>query len=349
MIYELGLTGGRRQAQNPNLRSATEGLAERFSGFFEHCVASRLAPHVETLSRLTAARLRPEAQGDLPGWITALSSLPCIEPARVCLDTGCVTVESAPALDDAARDLIRGLLDALHPWRKGPICLHGLQIDAEWRSDWKWDRLADAVAPLEGRLVADVGCGNGYYGYRALGDGARLVLGIDPTLRFVLQFLAVNHFVRNDRLAVLPLADIDLPLGLEGFDTVFSMGVIYHRRDVAAHLALLRRLLRPGGQLVLETLVLDEPGQRVLIPNGRYAKMRNVHAIPALDALFGWLTDAGLRSIRIVDVTPTTVGEQRATEWMRFQSLRDFLAPHDPARTVEGHPAPVRAVAIAQC
>jgi len=147
---------------------------------------------------------------------------------------------------------------------------------------------------------------------------------------------------------VLPLADSDLPVGLTGFDTVFSMGVLYHRRDGAGHLSALSRRLRPGGELVLETLVLDEPGQRVLVPRGRYAMMRNVHAIPTLNALLGWLRDAGLRRPRILDVTPTTADEQRATDWMRFQSLADFLDPNDSRRTIEGHPAPVRAIVAAE-
>lgn len=277
-----------------------------------------------------------------------MKSLPRIDSGRITLSLPCVAVESEAPLDDAVRAELRRLLWALHPWRKGPFCLHGIHIDAEWRSDWKWGRLVDHIAPLDDRLVLDVGCGNGYYAYRALGSGAGLVLGIDPTLRFVMQFLAIQRYIADQRLGVLPLADSDLPASLTGFDTVFSMGVLYHRRDAAEHLNAMRRLLRPGGELVLETLVLDEPGRRVLVPAGRYAKMRNVHAIPALDALMRWLRDAGLRHPRVVDVTPTTSFEQRSTDWMRFQSLSDFLAPKDPSQTIEGHPAPVRAIVLAE-
>jgi len=323
-------------------------LSRRFEPFFERLSASQLAPWVERLRRLSDARLDPQCNGDLPAWMAVLDALPRIVPAAIDLRTPCVSVETSSPLNDAARHQLARLLDAFHPWRKGPFCLYGVNIDAEWRSDWKWARLADGIAPLQDRLLLDVGCGNGYYAYRALGAGARLVLGIDPTLRFVLQFLAVNQFIADPRLAVLPLADDDLPDDLTGFDTVFSMGVLYHRRDAATHLATLRRLLRPGGELVLETLVLDEPGRRVLVPSGRYAKMRNVHAIPTPDALCGWLRAAGLRQVRVLDLTSTTTAEQRATDWMRFQSLSDFLDPADPARTAEGHPAPVRAIVLAQ-
>ncbi len=247
---------------NPSAESALPAL--RLQPFWLNFSTSRPAPAADALERLSAERLHPHAHGDLPAWTAALSDLPYRAPNKIVLDHPCVGVTSDPPPGDIWQVELGRRLDAFHPWRKGPFCLHGVRIDAEWRSDLKWDRLAAAIAPLDGRLVLDCGCGNGWYGYRCLGAGADLVVGIDPTLRFVLQFLAVNHFIGSDRLAVLPLTDEDLvrePLtGLTGFDTVFSMGVLYHRRAPARHLGILRSLLRPGGELVLETLVLDRPG-----------------------------------------------------------------------------------------
>jgi len=49
-----------------------------------------------------------------------------------------------------------------------------------------------------------------------------------------------------------------------------------------------------------------------------------------------------------VDVTDTTIDEQRSTDWMRFNSLQDFLDPENPSRTVEGYPGPRRATVIAE-
>jgi tRNA (mo5U34)-methyltransferase len=247
---------------------------------------------------------------------------------------------------DLGRALTEALM-ALHPWRKGPFCIQGVQIDTEWRSDLKWDRFAGAIAPLADRLVLDVGCGNGYHGWRMLGAGARLVMGIDPTLLFVLQWMAINRYLEREDFAVLPLGIEDLSGDLTGFDTVFSMGVLYHRRSPIDHLMELQRLLRPGGELVLETLVLEGEGERLLVPPGRYAAMRNVWFIPTVDALAVWLGRCGFTGIRLVDVTRTGPEEQRSTAWMRFQSLPDHLDPIDSSRTIEGHPAPVRAVLIA--
>lgn len=323
-----------------------------FEPFLRTLAATPLASWVEPLANLSGQRLQPRRHGDLEAWKAALAQLPALPAQRVRLDQACVSVDTEQPVPPAVRERLREALEALHPWRKGPFCLHGVEIDAEWRSDWKWARIASAITPLAGRRVLDVGCGNGYYAYRALGAGAGLVLGIDPTLRFVVQFLALNQLLGAERLAVFPLGDDELPRlcgAREGnFDTVLSMGVLYHRRDPDAHLRRLRRCLRPGGELVLETLVIDDSGRKALVPKGRYAQMRNVHAIPSVALLADWLSAAGYEQIRLAGLSRTSTLEQRSTLWMRFQSLADFLDPVDPSRTVEGYPAPVRALMLAQ-
>lgn len=312
------------------------------------------APWAAALEAESLRRLSPQAHGDLPRWRGVLARLPRPGGARAVLDQAFVGVDGGSELDPGQQDRLRRLLLELHPWRKGPYRLHGVEIDSEWRSDLKWDRLAGAVAPLAGRRVLDVGCGNGYHAWRMAGAGAELVLGIDPTLLYVVQHLAVAHLLRVPRVAVLPLALEDLPADMTGFDTLFSMGVLYHRRSPIDHLQALRGLLRPGGELVLETLVLDDrgaagPGEhRVLVPPARYARMRNVWFIPSPDALLVWLQRSGFRAARVVDVTSTTSVEQRSTAWMRFESLADCLDPADSRRTVEGHPAPRRGIFIAE-
>jgi tRNA (mo5U34)-methyltransferase len=75
--------------------------------------------------------------------------------------------------------------------------------------------------------------------------------------------------------------------------------------------------------------------------------MRNVWAIPTPATLETWVANCGFRQVRVVDVTATTLLEQRSTEWMRFESLAEALDPKDPGRTLEGLPAPRRALVIA--
>ena len=233
----------------------------------------------------------------------------------------------------------------LHPWRKGPLELSGVSIDTEWRSDWKWERLQPHL-DLNGLEILDIGCGNGYFGLRMLAAGAKLVVGIDPTLIFVMQWLAMQKLCPGLNNFVLPLGIEDLPKDTTGFDRVFSMGVLYHRRKPVEHLEQLKQLTRPGGQIILETLVLEGPGDEILNPAGRYARMRNVHAIPTLAVLQDWLKQAGLADAQVLDVSKTTTDEQRSTDWMTFESLRECLDVKNPSLTVEGHPAPVRAALL---
>lgn len=319
-----------------------------YSGLFGALTHPALQGWREQLPARIATAFGERAHGDLPRWRDLIAQLPAISPSSRQLDAATVRIGVAADCDEVVRGKLEALLRGLHPWRKGPFDVFGVHIDAEWRSDRKWARLSEHIQPLAGRRVLDVGSGNGYYCLRMAGAGAALVVGVDPTQLYVAQFEALRRYVPDVRAWVLPFGIEDLPPAPGAFDTVFSMGVLYHRRDVAGHLRELHGLLRPGGQLVLETLVIDGGPGEVLEPAGRYARMRNVWAIPSCATLQGWLEACGFAQAQVVDVTPTTVAEQRRTGWMRFESLADFLDPQDPGLTVEGMPAPTRAVVLAE-
>jgi tRNA (mo5U34)-methyltransferase len=233
------------------------------------------------------------------------------------------------------------------PWRKGPFRFFDIDIDAEWRCDLKWDRIANHLSDLRGRHVLDVGSGNGYYGWRMKAAGAATVAGIDPSWLSVVQHLAVNRYIQDPSHTVLPFTLESLPPNLGIFDTVFSMGVLYHRRSPLDHLAELRGALRPGGELVLETLVIQGQVGESLVPIGRYARMNNVWFLPTVPTLMQWLEKMGFENIRLVDQSTTSTDEQRPSDWKPGQSLADYLNPEDPSRTIEGHPAPIRALILA--
>jgi len=298
----------------------------------------------QQLPRQIAQGLGIERWGDLPQWQQVIDRLPEIKPSSVDF-TSALRIGDAEQCNEEVRAALRKNLMNLHPWRKGPWQLFGLDIDTEWRSDWKWDRLAPHLQPLDGQHILDVGCGNGYHCMRLFGAGAERVIGVDPSAKFVFQFQVFKKYCPETPVDVLPLGIEHVPPYLKCFDTVLSMGVIYHRRDPLAHLQELANCLKSGGQLVLETLVVE--GEQSLIPEGRYSKMRNVWCVPCSGQVIHWLTELGLRNPRMVDLTVTSSAEQRQTEWMHFESLSDFLAPGNPHLTVEGYPAPKRAIFIA--
>ena len=286
-----------------------------------------------------------QAHGDLPRWLSAIEAMPSLTPSSVdLLDS--VRMGCQGDLSEVLSWQLREHLMALHPWRKGPYQVMGVEVDAEWRSDWKWERLKPHIASLQNRMVLDVGCGNGYHCWRMLGAGARLVVGVDPMLLNIIQFQALKKLYGQAAVYVLPLGVEDLPVDMKLFDTVFSMGVLYHRRSPIEHLLELRGCLRSGGELVLETLVIEGAEDSVLVPEDRYAQMRNVWFLPSCKALMLWMRRCGFKNIKLVDVTKTSVQEQRSTEWMRFYSLKNFLNVGGDL-TCEGLPAPIRALITA--
>lgn len=301
----------------------------------------KLAPLAEHLPTVIARQFSEQRWGDIPRWKASLAALPALSAEQISLDQSRVGVDGT--INEQQREQLRTALQGLHPWRKGPFELFGVHIDTEWRSDWKWDRLSPHI-DLCGKKVLDVGCGSGYHCWRMLGDGADFVLGIDPSPLFIVQYWALQHYLNQPRVWVVPAGCEDMPVDLQGFDTVFSMGVLYHRRSPMDHLLELRQLLKPGGELLLETLVVDGDQHTALVPSGRYGMMGNVWFIPSAACCVHWLRKLKFTDISVLDIGTTSVDEQRATEWMRFQSLADFLDPADASKTVEGYPAPQRAI-----
>lgn len=284
--------------------------------------------------------------GDFLRWRAGFEAL----PDSITVDTRYSdTVQVGSSADTELTTLaIETALQALRPWRKGPFEIFGVYIDTEWRSDWKWQRVVPHLSPLQGCRVLDIGCGSGYHLWRMFEEGADLVVGIDPTPLFTLHFATIKCYQPEVSVFLVPTGIDDMPESMRCFDTVFSMGILYHRKEPLAHLSRLKELLKEGGELVLETLVVAGDEQTCLIPHGRYAKMKNVWFIPSVAMLTIWLERVGFLDVRCVDLNTTSLEEQRVTQWMTFESLASFLDPDDSSKTIEGYPAPQRAVMIAR-
>jgi len=318
-----------------------------YDSLHPHLVAMGQEQWSEQLQTTLSERLLLERYGDMPGWLSVLQSLPELRPSRISLQDN-VTIGSGADLGHVSREELVTRLQAFHPWRKGPYNFFGIEIDTEWRSDWKWERLLPHIQPLAGRRVLDVGCGNGYHGWRMRGAGADFVLGIEPFLVSVMQFQVMQRYLCDPHHHVIPIGIEDVPPNPACFDSVFSMGVLYHRRSPLDHLLELKGCLRPGGELILETLIVEGGEETIFMPQGRYAKMRNVWFLPSIGAMTLWLKRCGFKEIACVDASRTSPEEQRSTEWMRFESLEDFLDPDDGSKTIEGHQAPLRAIFTAR-
>lgn len=324
-------------------------LAETFSNTLKRPL---FASWQEELATRVAERSRVKQGSGLYDRLQTLSQLPKLTPSQIVLDQDTVSIGATSDIEsDDQREQLLKSLQALMPWRKGPFDFFGIFIDTEWRSDWKWQRLSPHINKLGNRRVLDIGCGSGYHGWRMVGAGADYVLGIDPSMPFAIQHAACQHYIQSTKFDFLPLGVEDLPADMGCFDTVFSMGVLYHRRDPMQHLRELHGLLMNNGQLVLETLIIKDDfhliKDGVFVPTERYAQMRNVWNLPTVDHLLSSLQSSGFNNPRCVDINTTSLEEQRATQWIQSQSLADFLDPKDRSKTIEGLPAPTRAIVVA--
>lgn len=318
-----------------------------FGDFYQIIAKNRLSSWLEVLPAQLANWQKQNLDSRFTQWLNSIKHLPVITPYHIDLLHG-VSVKTQTPLSTGEQQRITQLLKNMMPWRKGPFHFYGIDIDTEWRSDWKWERLIHHIDNLEGKLVLDVGCNSGYHLWRMIGAGAKLAVGIDPMALYLCQFEAVRKLLGDDKRAhLLPLGIEELPK-LNAFDTVFSMGVLYHRRSPLDHLYQLKDQLVDGGQLILETLVIEGDLHQVLMPGERYAQMRNVYFIPSVPTMINWLQKCGFKDVRMVDISQTSLEEQRKTDWMTSDSLADFLDPNDLSKTIEGYPAPMRAVFIAQ-
>lgn len=336
-----------------------------------------LLDRIKSLLTMSEAALHPSVDHQIKRWEDCLTKLPYL--ALHDLDLTNAIHLQGNWLEHSSKDAlleIKALLMQLHPWRKGPFKLPHFDIDTEWRSDWKWDRIQPHLHTLQDKVVLDIGCGNGYYMWRMCGAGARFVLGVDPSRIFHFQFRCFQEWFRQN-LAHSLVSDSThykdpmqvktwqqyslqhihhLPLTLEHmvnvgsvpiFDYVFSMGVLYHRRDPHQHLQDIKSQMKPNeSTLVLETLV--HQGSAPIEITSRYARMRNIWCLPDVQTLVDWVTQAGFTNIQVVDLTYTTIEEQRRTEWMYFESLSHSLDEQDHSKTIEGYPAPLRVTLVAQ-
>jgi len=243
-------------------------------------------------------------------------------------------------LTDSEFALIEETAKKLIPWRKGPFNLFGLEIDSEWQSNIKYNLIRPHFN-LKDKVVADIGCNNGYYMFRMLEDKPKRLIGFDPSALTLHQFEFINHFVKSD--IVYEMLGVEhLEYYNHKFDFIFMLGVLYHRPDPVGTLKSLARGLNSKGEILIDTFMIDGEEEICLTPNKRYSKIPNIYFIPTIPALKNWLSRAGFENIEVIATTVTTSEEQRKTPWSFDQSLEEFLDPEDNTKTVEGYPAPKR-------
>ena len=108
------------------------------------------------------------------------------------------------------------------------------------------DRLQVELAePISrGKAVLEIGCGTGMI-LKEIAPLASSAIGVDISQGMLLK-------ARSRGLAVAQGSATDLPFGDETFDAVYSFKVLAHVADISKAMSEVERVLRPGGQAVLE-------------------------------------------------------------------------------------------------
>jgi tRNA (mo5U34)-methyltransferase len=268
----------------------------------------------------------------------AIASLPPFENVETSFgDRVRVTI---PELSRDHAEQIERTARLMLPWRKGPFQINDLFIDSEWQSQIKYN-LLEPHFDLKEKIVGDIGCNNGYYLFRMLTHQPKKLVGFDPSAIYYSQFQFIDHFIRSgityELLGVEHVAFYE-----HKFDVLFCLGVLYHRADPVGMLKSLFKGLNKGGELILDTFMIDGEDEICLTPRERYSKIPNIYFVPTVKALENWCLRAGFERVEVLEIKKTDLTEQRKTEWINTQSLEDFLDPNDPDKTVEGYPAPKR-------
>ncbi|MCG3701967.1 tRNA 5-methoxyuridine(34)/uridine 5-oxyacetic acid(34) synthase CmoB [Aliarcobacter butzleri] len=274
-------------------------------------------------------------------WFLQLKEACKIEKSNLKIDYGdWFSIGNRADLSDEEYEIIVQTAKKLIPWRKGPFKIFDLEIDSEWQSNIKYN-LIRPYFKLKDKIVADIGCNNGYYMFRMLEDCPKRLIGFDPSPLTLHQFEFINHFVKSD--IVYEMLGVEhLEFYNHKFDFIFMLGVLYHRADPVGTLKSLARGLNSKGEILIDTFMIDGDDEICLTPNKRYSKIPNIYFIPTIPALKNWLERAGFENIEVLATTVTTSEEQRKTPWSFDESLEDFLDPNDSSKTVEGYPAPKR-------
>ncbi len=249
-------------------------------------------------------------------------------------------------ITETQKETLIKALKLLMPWRKGPLSFFGVDVDTEWQSNLKWDRLYPHLPDLYQKRVLDVGCNSGYYLCRLAAEKSAFVLGIDPYPLYFFQNQVIQHFCRQEAVHFGLLGLEDLGPFKRFFDVSLCMGILYHHREPFTVLKRLKQATRPKGMVVIETLIIEEDSPLSLTPKGRYAGMPNVYYIPSLSCLENWLEKAGYHDMTVCSVTRTTPDEQCETPWAEGFDFKATLSSCGE-KTIEGYPAPVRAIVTA--
>lgn len=281
-------------------------------------------------------------------YANALEHAPLIRDIKVSANQAVITLDSKTITPSQSQQLLTSLQEFC-PWKKGPFSVFGHQIDSEWRSDIKWQRIDHELGDLTDQNVCDIGCNNGYFLWRlaARANRPRIIVGIEPMAAHWYSFQLLQRYIGLEGIYFEPFGVEHLDLMPDCFDTILCLGILYHHTDPVGLLRKMKTSLKKNGRLVIDCQGIEGSDPLALVPQGRYAGASGIWFLPTVPALIHWIRRAGYQDVRCFYSAKLTPEEQRPTSWAEIKSLSDYLSP-DQATTIEGYPAPWRHYVVAR-
>ena len=175
------------------------------------------------------------------------------------------------------------------------------------------DQLAQALALPAGSRILDAGCGMGRVAVHLAQTNGYHIDGVD-LLDFNINE-AKNYALKNgqNQLVTFRVGDYtQLPFADDSFDGIYTMETLYHAPDYNVALAELRRVLKPGGRLVL--FEYSVASVETIMPEAlkafrEIADTSAMHSFPPFihDEFDFLLQNNGFVNVTTTDITPHVV------------------------------------------
>jgi ubiquinone/menaquinone biosynthesis C-methylase UbiE len=171
--------------------------------------------------------------------------MPTVIRALVCVTLACAAM--IPAAARPPRDQ-----EGMHRLHRDPAAYIAALEDPKRDAYQKPNEVMAALAVQEGEAIADIGAGSGYFTMRLaqhVGPTGRVyAVDVDPDMIRHLHARVRDAGVLN----VVPiLARPDDPLLPQRVDRFVIVDVWHHVEDRPGYLARMKKLLKPGGQIVM--------------------------------------------------------------------------------------------------
>lgn len=167
----------------------------------------------------------------------------------------------------------------------------------------EWGAMIRTLLRPDGLHVADIGCGGGIYTREWARLGAASVVGVDFSAPMLSAARERNHGAAEVAFVQGEAEATGLPGGER--DVVFSRALIHHLDDLDACFHEARRLLRPGGRVIVQNRTPDDvalPGSPELLRGYFFACFPRLLEIetarrPASEQVVAALARAGFAEI----------------------------------------------------